>query len=45
MKPAKRHTFNFGAAIGRLRVDPLLIENWLVGLYRLEEAELLQEGL
>jgi hypothetical protein len=32
--------FNFGGVKGRLRVDPYLIENWLVGLYVLEDAEM-----
>ena len=45
VKPAKRHTFNFGSLTGRLRVDPLLVENWLVGMYRMEEASLTQDGL
>ena len=44
LEPAKRSgahaTFNFGGVKGRLRVDPYLIENWLVGLYVLEDAEM-----
>jgi hypothetical protein len=45
VKPNRRHAFNFGTVLGRLRVDPMLVENWLVGLYRLEEATLTQNGL
>ena len=45
VKPGRRHTFNFGHVTGRFRVDPLLIENWLVGLYQLEEATLEQSDL
>jgi hypothetical protein len=45
LKPNRRHAFQFGTVTGRLRVDPMLVENWLVGLYRMEEAELKQEGL
>ncbi len=45
IKPNRRHAFQFGTVTGRLRVDPMLVENWLVGLYRMEEAELKQEGL
>jgi len=45
VKPSRRHAFNFGTVLGRLRVDPMLVENWLVGLYRLEEATLTQNGL
>jgi hypothetical protein len=42
MKPGKRHAFNFGTVVGRLKVDPMLVENWLVGMYQLEEATLSQ---
>jgi hypothetical protein len=45
VKPNRRHAFNFGTVLGRLRVDPMLVENWLVGLYQLEEATLTQNGL
>ena len=45
MKPGKRHAFNFGTVTGRLKVDPLLVENWLVGLYQLEEATLTQSDM
>jgi hypothetical protein len=44
LEPTKRSgahaMFNFGGVKGRLRVDPYLIENWLVGLYVLEDAEM-----
>jgi hypothetical protein len=43
-EPAKRGgkhaTFNFGAVEGRLKVEPYLVESWLVGLYLLEDAQL-----
>ena len=45
MKPGKRHAFNFGTVTGRLKVDPLLVENWLVGLYQIEEATLTQSDM
>ena len=45
VKPGKRHTFNFGTVTGRFKVDPLLVENWLVGLYQLDEATLTQSGM
>ena len=45
IKANRRHAFNFGTVTGRLKVDPLLVENWLVGLYQLEEATLTQEGM
>ena len=45
VKANRRHAFNFGTVTGRLKVDPLLVENWLVGLYQLEEATLTQEGM
>ena len=35
-----KHSFNYGTVTGRIKVDPYLIENWLVGLYILEESEL-----
>lgn len=35
----KRHaSFTFGAITGRFKVDPYLRDNWLVGLYLLEDA-------
>jgi hypothetical protein len=45
VKPNRRHAFQYGSVTGRFKVDPLLVENWLVGLYQLEEAELVQNGL
>jgi hypothetical protein len=43
-EPAKRGgkhaTFNYGTVEGRLKVEPYLVENWLVGLYLLEDAQL-----
>ena len=45
LKPNRRHAFQFGAVTGRLRVDPMLVENWLVGLYRMEEATLRQDDM
>jgi hypothetical protein len=40
VKPGRRHTFNFGTVTGKFKVDPYLVENWLVGLYQLESASL-----
>lgn len=40
IKGWKRHTLNFGSIEGRLVVDPHLVENWLVGLYLMEEARI-----
>lgn len=38
MKGWKKHTLNFGAVSGVFKVEPYLVENWLVGLYMLEGA-------
>lgn len=35
-----KHQINFGTVMGKMKVDPYLIENWLVGLYILEESSL-----
>ncbi len=35
-----KHSFNYGTVTGRMKVDPYLIQDWLVGLYILEESEL-----
>ena len=35
-----KHQITFGSVTGRMKVDPYLIENWLVGLYILEESTL-----
>ena len=35
-----KHSLSVGTITGRLKVDPYLIEDWLVGLYLLEEAKL-----
>jgi hypothetical protein len=44
LQPAKRGgrhaTFNFGGVRGTLKVDPYLVENWLVGLYILDGASM-----
>lgn len=32
--------FNYGTVRGRFRVDPYLVNNWLVGLYLMEDATL-----
>ncbi len=35
----KRHaSFTYGAITGRFKVEPYLVDNWLAGLYLLEEA-------
>jgi hypothetical protein len=39
LKGWKKHTLNFGAVEGTLKVEPYLVENWLVGLYLLESAK------
>ncbi len=36
----RKHVLTYGTITGRLKVDPYLIEDWLVGLYLLEEASL-----
>jgi phage tail protein X len=36
--PAERHSINFGTLTGRLVVSPYLVENWLVGLYLMDDA-------
>ena len=40
VKTGPKHSFNYGTVTGRMKVDPYLIEDWLVGLYILEEADL-----
>lgn len=34
------HTIDYGTVFGKLSVEPYLIENWLVGLYLMDDAEL-----
>jgi hypothetical protein len=36
----KRHSINFGAIEGTMKVEPYLVENWLVGLYLMEDARI-----
>lgn len=36
---AKRQSVNYGGVTGVLKVDPYLVENWLIGLYLLDDAE------
>ena len=36
--PAQRHSINFGTLTGKLLVSPYLVENWLVGLYLMDDA-------
>ncbi|MAD78982.1 MAG: hypothetical protein CMJ51_06385 [Planctomycetaceae bacterium] len=36
--PAQRHSINYGTLTGRLLVSPYLVENWLVGLYLMDDA-------
>jgi hypothetical protein len=41
-KRGGRHAmFNFGGVRGTLKVDPYLVENWLVGLYILDNATMI----
>ena len=46
VEPAKRGgkhaSFNFGGVRGTLKVDPYLVENWLVGLYVMENAQMVE---
>ena len=46
LEPARRSTghatFSLGGVRGRLRADPYLVENWLVGLYVLEDASMIE---
>jgi len=39
MPAGQRHAINFGTITGRLSVSPYLVENWLVGLYLMDDAE------
>lgn len=39
MAANQRHAINFGTITGRLSVSPYLVENWLVGLYLMDDAE------
>ena len=43
IKSWKRHTINFGTIEGTFKVEPYLVENWLVGLYLFENATLNSE--
>jgi hypothetical protein len=43
MAVARQHFSPFATVQGRLKVDPFLIENWLVGLYLLEDATMNME--
>lgn len=36
----KRHTIRYGAVTGIFRIDPYVVEKWLVGLYLMESATL-----
>ena len=36
--PTQRHAINYGTLTGRLVVSPYLVENWLVGLYLMDDA-------
>lgn len=36
--PAERHAINYGTLTGKLLVSPYLVENWLVGLYLMDDA-------
>ncbi len=40
LKGWKKHTINFGAVEGTFKVEPYLVENWLVGLYLIENAKI-----
>ena len=36
--PGRRHALRYGTVTGKLVVEPYLIENWLVGLYLMDDA-------
>ena len=36
--PGERHSISFGTLTGKLLVSPYLVENWLVGLYLMDDA-------
>ena len=36
--PGQRHALRYGTVKGILTVEPYLIENWLVGLYLMDDA-------
>ena len=36
----KRHSINFGAIEGTMKIEPYLVENWLIGLYLMEDARI-----
>ncbi|MEC9373217.1 MAG: hypothetical protein VYC34_05205 [Planctomycetota bacterium] len=38
--PVSRRGFAYGAIRGRLKVDPYLVNKWLIGLYVIEDGEL-----
>ena len=38
VSPGQRHTIKYGRVYGQLVVEPYLIENWLVGLYLMDDA-------
>jgi hypothetical protein len=40
LKFDKGHVFQYGTATGMLKIDPYLVNNWLVGLYLLEDAKI-----
>ena len=35
-----KHLLRFGTVTGRIKVEPFVVGNWLMGLYRLEDATL-----
>ncbi|MHC5026208.1 MAG: hypothetical protein ACYTGR_05525 [Planctomycetota bacterium] len=38
-QPVPGHMMRFGTVTGQLKVDPYIVNNWLVGLYLMEDAE------
>ncbi|MFM1867368.1 MAG: hypothetical protein RL591_776 [Planctomycetota bacterium] len=40
LKGWKKHTINFGTITGVFKVEPYLVENWLVGLYLMEKSKI-----
>ncbi|MSR18370.1 MAG: hypothetical protein EXS00_04240 [Phycisphaerales bacterium] len=37
---SKRHTIRYGTVTGILRIEPYIVEKWLIGLYLMDEANL-----
>ena len=40
MATGRKHAIKFGRLEGRFKIEPYLIEDWLVGLYMLDDASI-----